>query len=136
MTEAISNDKPRHAGMFKPGMSGNPSGRPKADLSVRELAKGHTEEAMATLLEVARNKKASSSARVAAASALLDRAWGKPPQHIEAVGVGLSYSDFLERMAQQEGLETQTGAIECKAVGIPLPVLTEDEEPEALLTGI
>lgn len=135
-TTETTKQKPRHAGMFKPGMSGNPSGRPKADLNIRELAKGYTEEAMATLVEVARNKKASPSARVAAASALLDRAWGKPPQHIEAVSVGMSYSDFLEHMALQDEKENQAGVIECKAVTLPSVAMAEDDELEALLAEV
>lgn len=63
---------------FKPGVSGNPSGR-KPDKEIKELARGHTEAAIKTLAEIMRAKKASGPARVAAAVALLDRGWGKPP---------------------------------------------------------
>ena len=41
------------------------------------LARRHTAGALATLIEIARGG-ANESARVAAANALLDRAWGKP----------------------------------------------------------
>ena len=40
----------RHAGMFKPGQSGNPSGRPKSDKTIRDLAKIHTEDALKNLI--------------------------------------------------------------------------------------
>ena len=43
-----------------------------------ELAKTYTEEALLTLADVARNGR-TDAARVSAANALLDRAYGKPP---------------------------------------------------------
>lgn len=43
-----------------------------------ELAKTYTNEALETLVEVARNGR-TDAARVSAANALLDRAYGKPP---------------------------------------------------------
>ena len=42
-----------------------------------ELAKTYTEEALLTLVDVARNGR-TDAARVSAANALLDRAYGKP----------------------------------------------------------
>ena len=65
---------------FQPGQSGNPGGRPKALKAVEEAARLHTEEAIATLAAICNNKDAPEAARVAAANALLDRAWGKPRQ--------------------------------------------------------
>lgn len=94
----------RHSGMFKPGVSGNPSGRPKSDASIRELARNHTESALQTLVEIAQNKKSPPSARVHAAVALLDRGWGKPAQFIESVNTVATYHDLLDQLAQQEGL--------------------------------
>jgi hypothetical protein len=64
---------------FKPGESGNPSGRPK-DASLRRLARERTAEAIETLVKIMLNEKAASAARVSAATALLDRGWGKPIQ--------------------------------------------------------
>jgi hypothetical protein len=62
---------------FSPGQSGNPGGRPKIIAELRDLARQHTEAALATLVEIALNGE-NESARVTAANALLDRAWGKP----------------------------------------------------------
>ena len=65
-------------GRFQPGKSGNPGGRPKATHSIQELARKHAPEAIKTLADIA--KKGTPGARVSAAIALLDRAYGKPPQ--------------------------------------------------------
>jgi Family of unknown function (DUF5681) len=65
-------------GRFQKGKSGNPGGRPKAAHSIQELARKHAPEAIKTLADIA--KKGTPGARVSAAIALLDRAYGKPPQ--------------------------------------------------------
>src|SRR6187551_2201749 len=75
---------------FKKGQSGNPGGRPKVVAEVRELARKHTSEAVETLVSIMTNTKAAPAARVSAANALLDRGYGKPPQHITGKG-GPSY---------------------------------------------
>jgi hypothetical protein len=64
--------------LFKPGQSGNPGGRPKAADDVQAIAREHTPEAIRTLVRVLSSKN--ERAAVAAATALLDRAWGKPLQ--------------------------------------------------------
>jgi hypothetical protein len=67
---------------FKKGQSGNPGGRPKVVAEVRELAREHTADAIQTLVSIMTNPKSAPAARVSAANALLDRGYGKPPQHI------------------------------------------------------
>ena len=65
------------AHLWRKGVSGNPSGRPKVPEHVREAARAKTEEAIKTLSEIMADKSAGASARVSAANSLLDRAWGK-----------------------------------------------------------
>lgn len=64
---------------FRPGQSGNPGGRPKEDVHVRELARQHTAEAIETLTTIMRRGR-TEAARVRATEALLARGWGQPGQ--------------------------------------------------------
>ena len=73
----------RPNGTYLPGVSGNPSGMSRALVEVTDLARRHAPDAMAALVEIATRGK-SESARVAAATALLDRGYGKPPQSIDS----------------------------------------------------
>jgi hypothetical protein len=63
---------------FPKGASPNPGGRPKVVGHIRELAKKHSKEAVRTLLAVMKNAKSPPAARVAAATAMLDRGYGRP----------------------------------------------------------
>jgi hypothetical protein len=78
----ISN---RHPGMFRPGVSGNPRGRPKRGASLAERIRETVDpnELIEFLLTTMRSPGVNRRERVAACQALFDRGWGKPLQSIE-----------------------------------------------------
>ena len=66
----------RRMGSGRPAGSLNKSSIDQAQ-QLSNLAKSHSEDAIATLLDVARNGR-TDAARVSAANALLDRGYGRP----------------------------------------------------------
>lgn len=83
MAEQKKNPFKKKVGSFEPGQSGNPGGRSKFLPYIRELAREQSEVAITTLSNLCQDSKTPPSARVAAASALLDRGYGKPTQYVE-----------------------------------------------------
>ena len=73
----------------------------KTPTDIRSLARQHTALAVKTLVGIASQRTAPQSARVVAATALLDRGWGKPKQELELnQEVTISLADSLARIAQ------------------------------------
>jgi hypothetical protein len=91
-------------GQWLPGSSPNPGGRPKIIEDIRDLAREHTQTAINALVRIAESGK-QESARVAAASALLDRGWGKPTQPLsgdkDAPPIGLSIEDQRREISER-----------------------------------
>ena len=75
----------------------------KTPTDIRSLARSHTQLAIRNLVGIAAQRTAPQSARVAAATALLDRGWGKPKQELELnQEVTISLADSLARISQLE----------------------------------
>jgi predicted ATP-dependent serine protease len=121
----------RRSTSFKPGVSGNPDGRPKRPetiaarrvvADVKATARDLTLDAMDTLKQVMKDPKAPPAARVGAATAILDRGWGKPQQQIDA------NVNVIDGMAieEQEALIAMLRAIQAERQARALP------SPEAL----
>ena len=64
---------------FKPGRSGNPSGKRKEFEGIGELARRFGPSMVAILARIAKDPKAAVAARVSAAGMLLDRGFGRAP---------------------------------------------------------
>ena len=73
-------------GRWVKGQSGNPGGRPKEVQGLKDAARTHTAQALATLVEVMEDGAAPPGARIAAAIAILDRGFGRPPQQLQHAG--------------------------------------------------
>ena len=87
------------AGRWQPGYSGNPAGRPALLAGVRELARRHTELAIAALAVIAADPLAPPGARIVAARELLDRGHGRPSPVELVQDLALMSDDELERLA-------------------------------------
>jgi hypothetical protein len=70
----------------RPGAGRKVGAVSQAKREIADMAKDHAETALKVLVDVANNKKAPAAARVSAASAILDRGYGKPRQAVELEG--------------------------------------------------
>ena len=99
----------------KGGPSPNPKGRPKQPRSVkevRELARQHTVQMVEVLARVANNPKSPPAARQAAASSLLDRAWGKPNGDFEGgEALVIKVVKFAQEQLDEPEMKVIEGAV-------------------------
>lgn len=89
---------------LKPATKGevrNPRGRPKKDLNLADMAQRHAEKAIETLATCLTDSTATWSARVSAASELLDRGFGRAPQSLDVkheIGFTEQFETYLRDM--------------------------------------
>src|SRR5207302_1064619 len=91
-----------NSGSFQPGVSGNPGGRPKVLADVQAAAQEHSVDAIKTLASIMNNAKAPAAARIAAASVLLDRGYGKALQTVESHNSNINYVMSDQPMTEEE----------------------------------
>lgn len=76
----------KNTGRFKPGVSGNPNGRPKIPQDIRDACRAASIEAINILLELMRSEDTNAGERIKAANTILNRAWGTPVASVEITG--------------------------------------------------
>jgi hypothetical protein len=117
-------------GVWQPGQSGNPKGRPSIKGEVETLARTYTVEALETLADLMRNG-ASDNVRMAAATALLNRGWGLPRQAIDgSLAIAPAPPKPIEQMSLAE-LEAELAILDEKKRLVDL----EEEERLAITDG-
>jgi hypothetical protein len=113
--EAQTSDTDTPAPWQKGGPSPNPKGRPKQPKTVREvrdLARQHTVQMVEVLARVASNPKSPPAARQAAASSLLDRAWGKPSGDFEGgEALVIKVVKFAQEQLEENNLKVIEGSV-------------------------
>jgi hypothetical protein len=73
----------RKHGGARPGAGRKPGKVGAAKRALAEMAKDHAEAALQTLASIHADIEAPAAARVSAATAILDRAYGKPAQSVD-----------------------------------------------------
>lgn len=96
---------PTGKGGFKKGQSGNPGGRSKSVGLVQELFRLDTDEMREGLLKLIRGKNTPPAVRLSAITAYLDRGWGRPAQVIDAT----INKKPLDEMSDAELMEIAAG---------------------------
>ncbi len=127
---AVANGSTNHGrkgagptkGSWKPGQSGNPSGRPKvpqwrrgggAAASAKQRAEQYVDKAFKLLAKAMADETSPMSARVSAANSILERAYGKAPQDVNVRGsVETHIIALLKAIDNQEPSKVDGGELE------------------------
>jgi hypothetical protein len=83
---SAANSTPERGIPFKPGQSGNPSGRPKQVRELIELARTAVPQAFALAMKLMLNAEADDRVRLEAAKFLTSYGLGAPPRQLQVTG--------------------------------------------------
>ena len=92
---------------------------------MKELAREHTGEAIQALVSIMLNPKSAPATRVSAANSLLDRGYGKPPQHVAGEG-GPQYVVRLPQVCATA--EEWVATLEDRPAQLPSIAVTDSAE--------
>jgi hypothetical protein len=96
-------------GLFLPGASPNPSGRPKGAGEIRELAKQYVPDALAKIASLVRSDD--EKVALAASQEILNRVFGRPVQAVEAETVKWDMGQlYLAALKMNAAGEAKQGA--------------------------
>ncbi|MGA7805559.1 hypothetical protein [Bradyrhizobium sp.] len=86
----------------------------RAILDIQARARRHTAAALKALAAIMKNEEAPAAARISAAQALLDRAWGKPTQPMsgDEDGDPINVLTRIERVIVPAKPAEQTGQVD------------------------
>ncbi len=108
----------------------------EAKRELAEMAKEHAGDALLTLVEIARGNSAA-SARVSAAVAILDRAYGKPSQALEHSAPDNSLGQFWKELMANARVARPVEFPERCAMGLALgKEMESDSSIEAQIDGM
>lgn len=118
---------------FKPGQSGNPSGRRPIPPAIKAKIDEGAEESIPIVIDIMKDKKQDPRVRLAAAEMLQSRSWGKPMQqadvNVTTTNVQQAHLQVLVELQQRRDQAMKT--IEGEAGGTQRveeydPVIAED----------
>ena len=120
--EAIAHRRDNHLverdelGRLLPGSQLPGKGRKVGVVLITTLARRHTEAAIAVIAQIVEDPKAPPAAKVAAATALLDRGWGKAPSQIDLNGKA-RFDGFLREVGIQATYAMEHPELENQEIG-------------------
>lgn len=96
----VGHCKPPKEYQFKPGQSGNPSGKSKKPKQLADKIQKQADKLVDTLVRLATSEETPDNVKIQAINTLLDRGFGKAPQTLD-VNQRHSLSDELEQHIRQ-----------------------------------
>jgi len=96
----VGYGKPPAQYKWKPGQSGNPSGKAKSPKKLSAKIQEQSDKLIDTLMKIATSEETADNVKIQAINTLLDRGFGKAPQTLD-VNQRHSLTDELENMIRE-----------------------------------